>query len=239
MYGQHFKKNVIIQMWIPHKKKIFHFWISFFKACPYTGFCTISWCNLDDILKIACLTGLIRTSFPIKFHIDNKLTIMVASLEGMLHCIKHFEVQDIYIQTLQYLKGKIFKLPNGVLVGMWVDNNYIVAGNVNDRDYLMCKMERKFHFKTLGRILFSLGIHFTWEENGLTMKQTAYIEKIVTKFKMEECKPLSIPMQKGMKPNTKMSTVDDNNSKHLHDTCRIRVGNIGCLSKTSSDMSDS
>jgi hypothetical protein len=78
-------------------------------------------------------------------------------------------------------------------------------------------MERKFHIKTLGRISFSLGIHFAWDNNGLTMKQTAYIEKIVTKFNMEECKPLSVPMQKGTKPNAKMSPIDNNGKSKMVD----------------------
>ena len=156
---------------------------------------------------------------------DGSPVIMVGSVYGTPDagknwnaCIHQFFMEEGYTQCTKepclYSKGK---LPNGILVGMWVDDNYIVAGNINDRNHLMREMERKFHIKTLGRILFSLGIHFTWDKNGLTMKQTAYIEKIVMKFKMEECKPLSIPMQKGTKPNAKMSPVDDNGKSKMAD----------------------
>ncbi len=56
---------------------------------------------------------------------------------------------------------------------------------------------------------FSLGIHFSWSANGLLMTQMAYIEKIATKFKMEGCKPLYVPMQKGTKPTAKMSPTSE------------------------------
>ena len=53
-----------------------------------------------DALWIAHLTAPIGTKFPIKIWIDNKSTIMVASSEGMLRRVKHLEVQDVYIRSL-------------------------------------------------------------------------------------------------------------------------------------------
>ena len=53
-----------------------------------------------DALWIARLTAPIGTKFPIKIWIDNKSTIMVASSEGMLRRVKHLEVQDVYIRSL-------------------------------------------------------------------------------------------------------------------------------------------
>jgi hypothetical protein len=111
-----------------------------------------------------------------------------------------------------YTKGK---LPSGTLVGMWVDDNYIVSGNLEERADLLNEMEKRFNIKNLGRILFSLGIHFAWTQNGLSMTQTAYIDKVASKFNMSECKPLYVPMQKGTKPTAKMSPSNDNKKNEM------------------------
>ncbi len=100
----------------------------------------------------------------------------------------------------------MWKMPMSVImVGLWVDDNYVVSGNLDERAHLLDEMEKRFNVKNLGKISFSLGIHFSWSANGLLMTQTAYIEKIATKFKIEGCKPLYVPMQKGTKPTAKMS----------------------------------
>ena len=125
-------------------------------------------------------------------------------------CIHEFFISEGFKQCMKepciYTKGK---LPNGTLVGLWVDDNYVVSGNVDECSHLLDEMEKHFNIKNLGRISFSLGIHFAWETNGLYMTQTAYIEKIAAKFKMEGCKPLYVPMQKGTKPTAKMSPTNE------------------------------
>ncbi len=63
-------------------------------------------------------------------------------------------------------------------------------------------LKTKFNVKIIGCILYALGIAFTWSDNGLKMTQTALIECIAKKFKLEDSNPVSVPMQKGMKPLT-------------------------------------
>ena len=111
-----------------------------------------------------------------------------------------------------YSKGK---LPEGVLVGVWVDDCYIVAGNLETRTQLLNDMENRFHVKNLGIISFSLGIHFAWGREGLHMTQTAYIDKIAAKFKLEQSKPLYVPMQKGTKPSLKMSPSNEKQRQEM------------------------
>ena len=148
---------------------------------------------------------------------DGSPVIMVGSVYGTPDagqnwntCIHEFFISEGFKQCMKepciYTKGK---LPNGTLVGLWVDDNYVVSGNLDEHSHLLDEMEKRFNIKNLGRISFSLGIHFAWETNGLYMTQTAYIEKIAAKFKMEGCKPLYVPMQKGTKPTAKMSPTNE------------------------------
>lgn len=156
---------------------------------------------------------------------DGSPVIMVGSVYGTPDagrnwntCIHEFFIAEGYLQCSKepclYTKGK---LPEGTLIGMWVDDNYIVSGDTIERARLLNEMERKFSVKNLGQISFSLGIHFTWSDAGLYMTQTAYVGKIVEKFRMEECHPLYVPMQKGMKPTAKMSPQSEEEKAKMSD----------------------
>jgi hypothetical protein len=131
-------------------------------------------------------------------------------------CIHKFFILEGFIQCKKepciYTKGK---LPTGTIIGMWVDDNYIISGDIEERNRLIRDMEKQFNVKNLGIISFSLGLHFHWTNQGLMMSQTAYIEKIATKFKMEGCKPLYVPMQKEDKPTADMSPKDEDTKKKM------------------------
>lgn len=57
----------------------------------------------------------------------------------------------------------------------------------------------------LGRIQHCLGMEVNQQNDLLTISQSGYIEAILKKFKMEDSKPISTPMD----PNTKFSEEDD------------------------------
>ena len=166
---------------------------------------------------------------------DGSPVIMVGSVYGTPDagknwntCIHQFFISRGFTQCSKepcmYTKGK---LPNGILVGVWVDDNYIVSGNPHDRDQLLKEMEDAFNVKNLGIISFSLGVHFEWKERGLHMTQTAYIEKIVSKFKLEGCKPLYVPMQKGTKLLSSSSpTTEVEKSKMLNIPYKNAIGSL-------------
>ena len=154
---------------------------------------------------------------------DGSPVIMVGSVYGSPDagrnwnkCLHNFFVSEGFTQCIKepclYLRGK---LPEGILVGVWVDDCYIVSGNLEIRTHLLNEMEKRFNVKNLGSISFSLGIHFAWGGNGLYMTQTAYIDKIAAKFKLEKSKPLYVPMQKGTKPSSKMSPSNEKQKQEM------------------------
>ena len=67
-------------------------------------------------------------------------------------------------------------------------------------DWMTRELKRVFDIKMLGRLSFALGIQFNWSDHGVTMTQTAYIDRIVKKFQMSKARVIGTPMQSGYKP---------------------------------------
>ena len=52
--------------------------------------------------------------------------------------------------------------------------------------------------KDLGKLSWFLGIEFKCENGTIEMNQTRYLEKVLERFKMKDCKPKSTPCEIGM-----------------------------------------
>ena len=65
------------------------------------------------------------------------------------------------------------------------------------------KLEKEFDMSDLGELHFFLGVQM--ERNRiactLTMHQESYIEGVLSRFSMEECKPLATPQATLVKPS--------------------------------------
>jgi ribosomal protein L19 len=53
--------------------------------------------------------------------------------------------------------------------------------------------------KNLGNATWLLGIHIEYNEDGITLSQTAYIEKLLRRYGMEKSNPVSTPMIENIK----------------------------------------
>ena len=52
--------------------------------------------------------------------------------------------------------------------------------------------------KDLGKLSWFLGTEFKCDANSIEMNQTQYIDKVLSKFEMAECKPKSTPCALGI-----------------------------------------
>ena len=57
------------------------------------------------------------------------------------------------------------------------------------------KLNSRFKMSDLGQLSWFLGIQFECESNTIKMNQSRYIEKILSKFSMVDCKPRSTPCE--------------------------------------------
>jgi uncharacterized membrane protein YciS (DUF1049 family) len=98
-----------------------------------------------------------------------------------------------------------------LIVQVYVDD--IIFGSTNER---LCKefeavMKARFEMSSLGELSFFLGLQVQQLPTGIFVHQTKYVNEILSRFKMETCKPVSTPMETkhGLGPDERGEEIDD------------------------------
>lgn len=88
-----------------------------------------------------------------------------------------------------------FKRTNkGILiVGVYVDDLLILASNEKEKLYLKNKLAQVFNMKDLGEAKHLLGMVISrdHEAGKVWLDQSTYVQKVLQKFNMHDCKPVS------------------------------------------------
>ena len=82
-----------------------------------------------------------------------------------------------------------------VVLLVWVDDLLIAANDENtlrNEKQMLCK---RFQMKDLGVLSLFLNIQFDFESDYVAMHQTRYIEQLLEKFKMKDCKSKAAPCE--------------------------------------------
>jgi hypothetical protein len=119
-----------------------------------------------------------------------------------------------------------------VLISLYVDD-LIITGNAEKLiDEIKEQLSKVFEMKDLGELHYCLGLE-VWRNAGQTFVcQSKYIREILKRFKMDQCKSSSVPMQQ----NVKLSC--DDGSKEVNGTVyRQMVGSLNYLTTTRPDIS--
>ncbi|XP_019053163.1 PREDICTED: uncharacterized protein LOC109114642 [Nelumbo nucifera] len=92
-------------------------------------------------------------------------------------------------------------------------------------------MMKTFEMTNFGLMHYFLGIEITQEEEGTFISQKKYIETLLKKFKMEECKTVSTPLD-----NTKAIKKEDGSPKANESQFRSMIGSLLYLIATRPDI---
>ena len=114
---------------------------------------------------------------------------------NMLH---NYFTQEGFVQSLAdpcvYVKGTE---TGRVIAIVWVDDIIISGSTTALVKGLKESLMKKFKMKDLGVLSWFLGIHFKCESDCIEMNQNQYVERILSKFKMSDCKPKAVPCELG------------------------------------------
>ncbi len=81
-----------------------------------------------------------------------------------------------------------------VIIFAYVDDMGAVSLSQKAIDSTRSGLESQFSIKNLGPLTFFLGIQVTRANGCLHLSQATYVERILTRFGMENCAPISTPM---------------------------------------------
>lgn len=82
-----------------------------------------------------------------------------------------------------------------VVMVIWVEDLIIAASDKNALKVVKDMLTPRFKMKDLGKLVHFLGIDFNQSDDCVTMSQTKYVEKILGRFNMQDCKPRSTPCE--------------------------------------------
>ena len=131
----------------------------------------------------------------------------------------------------EFLKSKIFdrsevdhclytqKSKDSIIyILIWVDDLIIAASNDNLMNETKSLLKARFKMTDLGTLNWFLGIDFKVEKGSITMSQSAYLQNVLSRFEMANCKGVKIPCDKFI--------IDEESSKISCTEYRSAVGSL-------------
>lgn len=98
---------------------------------------------------------------------------------------------------------------NRSYIVVYVDDILIMSCDDSEIARIKDHLDAKFDVKKLGMIKYCLGLEFARREGEISAKQKGYIHEILDRFGMAECRPVSTPLEPGLKLERCESTTDD------------------------------
>jgi hypothetical protein len=108
-----------------------------------------------------------------------------------------------------------------VILGVYVDDLIVTGGDPAEIAVFKRQMTSEFEMSDLGLLSYYLGIEVKQEEDCITIKQTGYAKKVLSRFGMQDCNPTKVPIN----PGTVLH--DDKEGVQVDATEYRRI--IGCL----------
>ena len=99
------------------------------------------------------------------------------------------------------------KKENGdmLIVCLYVDDLIFTGNNSEMISKFKRKMAAEFEMTDIGLMSYYLGIEVKQSDDGIFISQNNYAKKILKEFNMQNCQPVSTPVERG----TKLSRFDD------------------------------
>ena len=82
-----------------------------------------------------------------------------------------------------------------MIVCLYVDDLIFTGSNPSMFNEFKEVMTKEFEMTDMGLMEYYLGIEVKQQKDGIFISQKSYAKEILKKFKMENCKPISTPME--------------------------------------------
>ena len=82
-----------------------------------------------------------------------------------------------------------------IILLVWVDDIIICSSSSELMTNIKESLKTKFKMKDLGPLTYFLGISFKCEDGRIMLNQSLYLEKLLKRYQMDNCKPRSTPCE--------------------------------------------
>jgi hypothetical protein len=144
----------------------------------------------------------------------------VCKLNKALYGLKHvlrawYSRLDKYLKQTGFIKGSAYinlyiKVTQDsiLLIEVYVDDIIFVSNDDRLSQQFAKDMQNEFEMSLLEELSFFLGLHIRQSNQEIFISQTKHIREMLKRFGIEDCKPVTTPMQ----TSCKLSKDDDLNS---------------------------
>ena len=102
-----------------------------------------------------------------------------------------------------------------IVLVLYVDDIIITGDDCDEKSKIIQTLIDQWDIQSQGPLKFALGISFEQNEGIIRMHQKAFIDKIMTVYKMKNCKGSNVPMQPGWRPSMEDSAKSDDAKKEM------------------------
>jgi hypothetical protein len=133
-------------------------------------------------------------------------------IEGLIIAISNVDilnwniVLDDLVLCSNFVQSQVYSCvytkidnSNKIIIIVWVEDLIITASNINIFNGIKMSLCNKFKVKDLFILTWFLGMKFAFENRNIKINQGSYFDKILTKFKMKDCKPKSVACDIGVR----------------------------------------
>ncbi|KAM2718779.1 hypothetical protein EV1_030652 [Malus domestica] len=144
--------------------------------------------------------------YEIKGH-EDKILKLKKALYGLKQAPRAWNSRiDKYFQENNFTKcphehALYVKVKDGdiLIVCLYVDDLIFTGSNPSMFEEFKKVMTKEFEMTDIGLMAYYLGIEVKQSEEGIFISQESYTNEILKKFKMHDCKPISTPVECGVK----------------------------------------
>lgn len=103
-----------------------------------------------------------------------------------------------------------------IFIALYVDDLIIFTSpNFQGKDKIKESLRQEFEITDLGPAQHILGMKLSRKDSGFSLDQSNYIQKLLKRFRMEDCKPAGTPMETGLKLPQETQKDDTYNYREL------------------------
>ena len=104
------------------------------------------------------------------------------------------------------------------MIAVYVDDLLIFSNKLDAINDLKKDLHARFEMMDLGEVHYCLGIQIIHDHNNrmIQINQTKYIEDVLQRFNMQECKPAATPTQTGVRLSKSMSPSNDKETEDMN-----------------------
>lgn len=162
-------------------------------------------------VKAAFLYGTLNEEIYMRLPDGYREDGKVAKLKKCIYGLKQ-SPREWYSRLTTLLKSNNFEITNfdpcvfrhttkQFLIAVYVDDLSLYGPSGPLMESTISLLKNEFEVTDLGHIHWLLGIQIEFTSRGIELSQSAYIDKVLSRFKMSDCHPTVLPID----PNTRLS----------------------------------